>query len=100
MLAAMIVTSLAERQPGLARLAKRSTTGGLWIIIAVLIPAGLFFIATAIVAVFYGDAIEWAKYRVQRRISRSPRHCSSARLSAWQPSFRTLSNGSDLITTS
>ena len=60
MLAAMIVTSLADGQPGLARLAMRCTVGGVWIIVAILIPAGFFVIATAIIAVFYGAPIEWA----------------------------------------
>jgi hypothetical protein len=60
MLAAMIVTWLAEGQPALARLAKRCVRGDVWIIIAILIPAGLFLIATAIIAVFAGAAIDWS----------------------------------------
>ena len=60
MLAAVIVASLAQGQPGLARLARRCAAGGLWLLIAILIPAGLFVLATAIIAVFYGAAIEWA----------------------------------------
>jgi membrane protease YdiL (CAAX protease family) len=59
MLAAMIVTSLTEGRPGLTRLAKRCATGGRWIIIAILIPAALFLLATAIIAVFYRAPIEW-----------------------------------------
>jgi hypothetical protein len=60
MLAAMIVMSLAEGRPGLARLAKRCATGGVWMLIAILIPAGLFFLATAIITVLSGAPIEWA----------------------------------------
>ena len=60
MLAAMIVTSLTEGQSGLTRLAKRCAAGGLWIIVAILIPAGLFLLATAIIALFYGAPIEWS----------------------------------------
>jgi uncharacterized protein len=60
MLSAVIVTSLAEGQPGLARLAKHCTTGGVWMFIAILIPAALFFFATAIISVLFGAAIEWA----------------------------------------
>jgi hypothetical protein len=56
----MIVTSLAEARPGLARLAKRCATGGVWMLIAILIRAGLFFLATAIITVLSGAAIEWA----------------------------------------
>lgn len=60
MLAAMIVTSLTEGQPGLRRLAKRCAPGAQWIIIATLIPACLFLVAIAIVAVFYHAPIEWS----------------------------------------
>jgi hypothetical protein len=60
MLAAVIVASLAQRQPGLAPLAKRCAVGGRWLPIAILIPAGLFVLATAIIATFYGAPIEWA----------------------------------------
>jgi len=60
MVAAIVVTSLVGGQPAIARLAKRSATGRVWIVIAVLIPAGLFLIAIAIITVFYGHAIEWA----------------------------------------
>jgi membrane protease YdiL (CAAX protease family) len=60
MLAAMIVTSVTEGQLGLTRLAKRCAGGGLWILIAILIPAGLFLLATAIIKVVYGVPIEWA----------------------------------------
>jgi membrane protease YdiL (CAAX protease family) len=60
MVAAIVVTSLAGGQPALARLAKRTATGRVWIVIALLIPSGLFLIAIAIIAVFYGHAIEWA----------------------------------------
>ena len=59
MLAAMIVASVKEGQPGLTRLAKRCVAEGPWIIIAILIPAGLFLLATAIIAVFDGAPIEW-----------------------------------------
>jgi uncharacterized protein len=59
MLAAMIVTSLTEGRPGLTRLAKRCAAGGRWIIIAILIPAALFLLATAIIAAFYHARIEW-----------------------------------------
>ena len=52
MISAIVVTSLAEGQPALAQLAKRCISGGVWIIIAILIPAGLFFTATASIAVF------------------------------------------------
>ena len=38
---------------------KRCATGGRWIIIAILIPAALFLLATAIIAVFYRAPIEW-----------------------------------------
>ena len=33
--------------------------GRLWIIIAILIPAALFLLAAAVIAVFYGAPIEW-----------------------------------------
>jgi len=59
MLAAMIVTSLTEGQSGLTRLAKRCAAGGLWIVIAILIPAGLFLLAIAIIKTVYGAPIEW-----------------------------------------
>ena len=60
MLAAVIVAFLAQGQPGLARLAKRCAAGGRWLLIAIVIPAGLFVLATAIIAVFYGAPIQWA----------------------------------------
>lgn len=59
MVAAMIVASLTEGRPGLTRLAKRCAAGGRWVIIAVLIPAGLFLLATGIIALVYGAPIEW-----------------------------------------
>ena len=43
----------------LARLGKRCWTGRSWLAIAVLIPSALFFLATVIVAGFYGEPIAW-----------------------------------------
>jgi membrane protease YdiL (CAAX protease family) len=60
MVSAIVVTFLAEGQPALARLARRCISGRVWIIIAILIPAGLFFTATASIVVFSGAAIEWS----------------------------------------
>jgi len=65
MLAAVVITSRVEGRGGLARLARRCTTGAVWMVIAVLIPAGLFFIATAVLAASDGASIEW------RQIGRS-----------------------------
>jgi len=59
MVSAIVVTSLAEGRPALAQLAKRCISGGMWIIIAILIPAGVFLTATAI-AVGSGAEIEWS----------------------------------------
>jgi hypothetical protein len=55
MVAAIAVTSLARGQTALVRLAKRSAPGRAWIVIAVLIPAGVFSIAIAIIAIFFED---------------------------------------------
>jgi membrane protease YdiL (CAAX protease family) len=73
MLAAMIVTSVSQGQRGLARLAKRCAAGGLWLVIAILIPAGLFVLATAIIAVFYGAPIEWASIGRSTEVPELPR---------------------------
>jgi uncharacterized protein len=60
MLAAIAVTVATGGRPALARLGRGCVMGRRWLLIAVLIPAALFFAATAIVAAFYGETIEWA----------------------------------------
>jgi membrane protease YdiL (CAAX protease family) len=59
MVAAVIVTFWANGPEGLRQLAKQCTTGGRWIVVAILIPAGLFLIATTSIAVTTDAAIEW-----------------------------------------
>jgi membrane protease YdiL (CAAX protease family) len=59
MVAAFVVTARAGGRAALVRLARRCVTGHLWIVIAILIPAGLFLVAAAILAVFSDVAIAW-----------------------------------------
>jgi membrane protease YdiL (CAAX protease family) len=90
MLAALIVTSRTEGQSGLTRLAKRCTAGGLWIVIAILIPAGLFLLATAIIEVVYGVPIEWAS------VGRSTEFPDSSRSVYWVANVRFYGSGEEV----
>jgi membrane protease YdiL (CAAX protease family) len=59
MMAAVVLTSVVGGRPDLSRLAKRCLSGGRWIAIALLIPAGLFVASSAIIAVFSDVSIAW-----------------------------------------
>lgn len=60
MLSAIVVTAVVGGRAGLARLGRRCLTGGAWLLAAVLIPSALSFLATVLVAAFYGETIAWA----------------------------------------
>lgn len=59
MVAAIAMTAAIRERSALAHLGRRCVGGGRWLLVAVLIPAVLFFLATAIVGWFYGETIEW-----------------------------------------
>lgn len=59
MAAAIAVTGLRGGRNALVRLGRQCLMGGRWHLIAIVIPAALFFTATAIVAAFYRETIDW-----------------------------------------
>jgi membrane protease YdiL (CAAX protease family) len=73
MAAAIAVTGLVGGRPEFARLGRRCLIGGRWLFIAVLIPAALFFVATAVAAAFYREAIDWTSIGRSNELPELPR---------------------------
>ena len=60
MLAAILVSAWLGGVPALVTLGKRCLRGGVWLVIAVAIPAAAFLLALAVVAMLSGQAPNWS----------------------------------------